>query len=1163
LLRRRILETELSTDASPGDREICLRGSSSFPSAAVLDQDHELRGRWLRFADADDRPQRTSYKILDVDEREGQNDGARCPRRSDDLVVIGDLRGIQDGGSAKERVWIDYGWTPGDSYLVMIPVRITSSTNEIGDTPIQLDGTLTSTGVVYERTGDLDLVGTQVEAWKHVWLRDIVPGDGASLYDRQIRLKSVVASLGHTQITGGRSEKTCDTSTIPGSPTGPGTGDDPCDRAHTFSLKFGNATLQDWAIRHAQDDCLLIDGQGHLDVSRARCSFTSDSARSASLLDAGDYGTFELRDAVCDDCVSQNHQGGDAVFSTALFPIGSSTATGVLAWGVSGSAGGSDSWTQVSNYMGVGITANTSGRLLPVRGWNFVLREAVNESLSGRLWGPEAAFVGHGIVVDVSLAASQLASSPVSGIVSNVAVIDSGLANCSGNCPAIKLQFTHTASVLQDLTFSWRPGSTPSLGQILEFNPSTLDRNIQIDGLLVSHFDGGSSMRALGGSLAGVDEIQWGSGPCFYANVEDFTGSFSPHMPASMVQGAPPQYIAPAALRFDTEGSLDCGIRGGTSAPGIRGYLWFHALSRIEPELMGDDLDRDGIPEDPDGPSCSEGFVTFCADNCPSSFNPHQRDADEDGQGDVCDPQVRCGLGWELAALLPVVYWLRRRRQRTALVTFVLLACLAPDGASAVRRDDIPGFVFVQLTDNGQKDWNPRVSSNGLVTWRGHYNLPGAQSTNGSDAEIFLWDGDSLEQVTDNNIDDMRPVVNDGGELAWMHDGNLTTSEIFVRSGGTVTQVTQDAPPLADRYPDISNNGIVAWGRFGIALNQYTFATYDIRSGDSVHLPNLPTYRPSVNALDRVGLFGVTDSWIRDPQGNLLEQLPPASQFGYTIYRRSAMNDLDQFLIEADPADPFHPDQVGPRDMLFWDGEEMHVIFSSTAWAGRGDINNDGVMVFDGFGGLPGATSSPDDLEIFVYDSRTDVLTQLTDDDDYDRWPVVSEDGTVAWSGVGGYPGSTSSFVDTEVFLARPDGDGDGRPDAADNCPQLANALQSDADQDGIGDACDMACDDGLDNDGDGLFDYREDGSGDPGCFHPNWNESPACNDGLDNDGDGRIDFDGDPSGLGEGPAPPDPECEGRPWRRSERRSACGLGWELSLLLPLLAARARRRSGPC
>ena len=55
------------------------------------------------------------------------------------------------------------------------------------------------------------------------------------------------------------------------------------------------------------------------------------------------------------------------------------------------------------------------------------------------------------------------------------------------------------------------------------------------------------------------------------------------------------------------------------------------------------------------------------------------------------------------------------------------------------------------------------------------------------------------------------------------------------------------------------------------------------------------------------------------------------------------------------------------------------------------------------------------------------------------------------------------------------------------------------------------ACDDGLDDDGDGLVDYPED----PGCddFDDTSEHSAllTCDDGIDNDGDGLIDFPGDP----------------------------------------------------
>jgi hypothetical protein len=68
-------------------------------------------------------------------------------------------------------------------------------------------------------------------------------------------------------------------------------------------------------------------------------------------------------------------------------------------------------------------------------------------------------------------------------------------------------------------------------------------------------------------------------------------------------------------------------------------------------------------------------------------------------------------------------------------------------------------------------------------------------------------------------------------------------------------------------------------------------------------------------------------------------------------------------------------------------------------------------------------------------------------------------------------------------------------------------------------------CDDGLDNDGDGLTDYPDD----PGCADPlSGPEDPPCSDKHDNDGDGLFDWDG--AGVGAA----DPECLGDATGRDE-----------------------------
>ena len=92
-------------------------------------------------------------------------------------------------------------------------------------------------------------------------------------------------------------------------------------------------------------------------------------------------------------------------------------------------------------------------------------------------------------------------------------------------------------------------------------------------------------------------------------------------------------------------------------------------------------------------------------------------------------------------------------------------------------------------------------------------------------------------------------------------------------------------------------------------------------------------------------------------------------------------------------------------------------------------------------------------------------------------------------------------------------------------------------------------CDDGLDNDGDGLADYGSD----PGCRNrQEWaREDPACDNAVDDDGDTLVDVE-------------DPECAASPaWWTDEGapyREGCGLGVELVLVIPPLAALRRRRA---
>ena len=150
------------------------------------------------------------------------------------------------------------------------------------------------------------------------------------------------------------------------------------------------------------------------------------------------------------------------------------------------------------------------------------------------------------------------------------------------------------------------------------------------------------------------------------------------------------------------------------------------------------------------------------------------------------------------------------------------------------------------------------------------------------------------------------------------------------------------------------------------------------------------------------------------------------------------------------------------------------------------------------------------------------------------------------------------------------DNDGDGFTDFVGGDPGCADSHDLSENDPAL------ACDDGADNDSDGRIDFDPEtyanpgnsstlpaGSGDPGCQTPSyWTENPQCQDGVNNDGDGEMDYDAGLSANGTAdPTAPDPQCLGKPWKNREANpSSCGFGAELVFLLAPLLWLWRRRS---
>ena len=76
----------------------------------------------------------------------------------------------------------------------------------------------------------------------------------------------------------------------------------------------------------------------------------------------------------------------------------------------------------------------------------------------------------------------------------------------------------------------------------------------------------------------------------------------------------------------------------------------------------------------------------------------------------------------------------------------------------------------------------------------------------GDEGKIFLYDGTTITQLTDNDYSARFPQINNSGQVVWQGDDGVDY-EIFFYDGTTITQLTDN--DYSDRFPQINNSGEV------------------------------------------------------------------------------------------------------------------------------------------------------------------------------------------------------------------------------------------------------------------------------------------------------------------------------------------------------------------
>ncbi len=406
------------------------------------------------------------------------------------------------------------------------------------------------------------------------------------------------------------------------------------------------------------------------------------------------------------------------------------------------------------------------------------------------------------------------------------------------------------------------------------------------------------------------------------------------------------------------------------------------------------------------------------------------------------------------------------------------------------------GTTTTQLTNNGsgEEDYSPHLNNNGHVVWAGgeHPN------------EIFLYDGTSTTQLTNNDYEETYPQINDDGYAVWMgcegggcYLGTGADFEIFLYDGTSTTQLTNNS--YYEDIAQINDDGYAVWmacegaGCHGGTGGDFEVFLYDGTS--TTRLTDNAIYQdiyPDMNDRGWVVWSGCLGWYCTDETQRIF-------LYDGTSTTEIANNDLPDEL----PCSP----QINNRGYVVWhgyDGTDLEVFLydgiSTTQITNNSyddqhpQINENGWVVWQGCDGGECYSATDGDYEIFLYDGTS--TSQLTNNDSSDYFPKMNNNGYVVWYATG----SAGVFLAVPDFCIDNDADGYGNPAHAEcTYPELdcdnynsniypTNSNTSCDCQEPIPQGTTENCSDLEDNDCDGWIDDE-----DPNCV-------------SDADGDGMAD---------------------------------------------------------
>jgi len=300
------------------------------------------------------------------------------------------------------------------------------------------------------------------------------------------------------------------------------------------------------------------------------------------------------------------------------------------------------------------------------------------------------------------------------------------------------------------------------------------------------------------------------------------------------------------------------------------------------------------------------------------------------------------------------------------------------------------GSTTTQLTNNSYDDTHPQINDNGYVVWEGY---------DGTDSEIFLYDGIDTIQITDNSYDDLDPQINNNGYVVW-RDRHLyfggPDSEIYLYDGSNTIQLTHNA--FSDFDPQINNNGVVAWVGNGLFLydgttitqltGEYSYGGEDLQINDDGYLVWFADH-----AAEEGGVY----------MYNGAEIIRVIKNRGYEN-RDPDMNDMGHVVWIREPI------EGGPGKVMLFDGTRKVQLTNNLDSENNPKINNKGEIAC--------TRCSTSGCSVIVYNGVT--FTELTISPRYVLGPQINDHGFVVFQSFS--ESNNDIYLASRVSVISPDG---------------------------------------------------------------------------------------------------------------------------------------------